>query len=265
MFHAFYDTAAPYVNTHTPPNVWFNEGLSTYYENMAVGALPEDLKSRLDVDVDRQFALIFDQYLYMRIKDPYVYAFPAMDEAQIESGALTEFLHYTAAPLIVKLLIDESVKLGKGPDALLKYCLTEDESPITAFWAAVEMLGDKSQDFCETYMLGTSIPPLWYLKLYQPSSQEVLEALNYIEILLENWWKQEDDLYRVYIVSEEQLADSLSGLDKNQVTFLPPEMDDLVRDYCPEVYALLNDYYRQVLEKGISFDDKEVRSKLLND
>ena len=262
LFHAFYDTAAPYVNAHITPNVWFNEGLSTYYENMAMGALPESLRSRLGVDVDRQFALIFDQYLYMRIRDPYVYTFAPMDEAELESDALTEFLHYTVAPLIVKLLIDESVKLGKDPNALLRYCLTEHESPITPFWAALEMLGDDSQSFCEAYMLGTSIPPLWYLKRSQPSSNDVLNALNNIEILMESWWLLENDSYRVHVVTEEHLAEAMRDLSKNQVEFLPPEMADLFFDYCPEVYALLNDYYWQAQEKGIAFDDKDIRGKL---
>ena len=58
MFHAFYDTTAPYYNAHVPPNVWLNEGLSTYYENMSMGALPEHLKSMLGVDVNGRFALI---------------------------------------------------------------------------------------------------------------------------------------------------------------------------------------------------------------
>ncbi|MCL2152092.1 MAG: hypothetical protein FWH57_05085 [Oscillospiraceae bacterium] len=263
MFHAFYDTAAPYVNTHIPPNLWFNEGLSTYYENMAVGALPEPLKSRIGVDVDRQFALIFDQYLYMRIKDPSVYTFAAMDEEQIESDALTEFLHYTMAPLIVKLFIDEATALGAPPEALLKFCLADETSHITSLWAAVELLKDKSQYFCEAYMLGTSIPPLWSLKQYQPSSREVLDALNDIEVILESWWKLEDNSYRVHIVSEKQLAEAISDVDENNIIFLPPEMAGLIRDYCPQVYAILHDYYRQAQDKGIEFGDEDMRSKLL--
>ena len=262
MFHAFYDTAAPNVNTHIPPNVWFNEGLSTYYENMAMEALPGSLKSRLGINVERDFALIFNQYLYMRIKDPYAYTFAAMDEAGIESDALTEYLHYTAAPLIVKLLIDQSVKLGKDPDAVLRYCLTENESPITPFWAALEVLGDKSQDFCETYMLGTGIPPLWYLKPYQPSSREVLAALNEIEIRLESWWKLENGSYRAYVVTGGELTQAMSEVSENRVAFLPDEIAGILWDYCPEVYALLNDYYRQARDKGIAFDDKDIRYKL---
>jgi hypothetical protein len=263
LFHAFYDTAAPYVNVHVPPNLWFNEGLATYYENMAMEALPEPLKSKLGVDVERQFALIFDQYLYMRIKDPFAYTFAAMDEDKMESGALTEFLHYTAAPLIVKSLIDESVKLGNAPDDLLKYCLTEDSSPITPLWAALELLKDDSQKFCESYMLGTGIPPLWYLKDDQPPSQEVLEALNYIEIILESWWKLENSSYQAHVVTGEQLDTAMKDVEETQVLFLPQEAAGLIRNYCPEVYALLNDYYRQAEEKGIEFDDKDLRSKLL--
>lgn len=263
MFHAFFDTAVPRVNVHMPPNLWLNEGLSTYYENMAMGALPQPLKTTLGVDIEGQFALIFDQYLYMRIKDPALYSFAAMNESQLKSGALTEFLHYTMAPLIVKWLIDESVKLGNPPEALLTYCLTEETSVIIPFWAALQLLGDKSQDFCETYMAGTSIPPLWDLKQHQPSPQSVLKALNDMEILMESWWKQEDDSYRVHLVTTAQLNAAMSDVDKNEVTFLPPEMADRIRDYCPEVYALLNDYYRQARDKGISFDDKHLRTKLL--
>ena len=266
MFHAFYDTAAPYMNVHVAPNIWLNEGLCTYYENIATGALPAPLIERLDVDVNRQFALTFNQYLYMRLKEPYVYNFSPMDEDRLTAAAMTEFLHYTAAPLIVKHFEDESARLGNLPDALLRYCLDESafEEPYTAIAAALDLLGEEEgAKFCEKYVLGVDAPPLWYLKAHQPSSSEVLESLNYIEILLANWHQTENADYTADLVTEEGLALAMGAVDDSRVPVMSEALDATVRDYCPELYAIVKDYYNRASQLGLSLDDRDLRSKML--
>ena len=264
MFHAFYDNAAPYVNVHAAPNLWLNEGLATYYENLATDALPEDLKSKLGVDVNRQMALTFDQYLYMRLKDPFSYNFAPMDENQITSEAMSEFLHYTTAPLIVQAFEKISLEQGNEPNALLRYCLEESsfEDRYTALTAAMDLLGSEAQSFCENYLIGVEIPPLWDLKEYQPSSTEVLDSLNYIEILLGSWQKKGNEDYPTHIVSEEELEKAMSAMGDRNISLLPTEVGEQLKEYCPEIYALVADYYYQAEEKGFELDDKDLRFKM---
>ena len=264
LFHAFFDNAAPYVNVHIAPNIWLTEGLATYYENMATGALQEPLKSNLGVDVNRQMALTFNQYLYMRLREPFQYNFAPMDEERLSSAAMTEFLHYTAAPLVVKAFEDESISAGNPPDALLRYCLEESafEDRYTALAAALELLGEKGVAFCDNYMLGVEIPPLWDLKVYQPSSAEILESLNYIELLLANWQQTENIDYPADIVSEEELKQAMDAVDNSKVPVLSYELDAKIRKYCPELYALIKDYYRRASEQGFDLNDRELRFKL---
>jgi len=265
MFHAFYDIAAPYMNVHVAPNIWLNEGLVTYYENLATGALPEPLKERLGVDTDRHFALTFNQYLYMRLKEPFVYNFAPMEEELLTSAAMTEFLHYTAAPLIVKFFEDESVSLGNPPNALLRYCLDESafEDTYTAIAAALDLLGDKGEDFCKNYMLGMDMPPLWYLKDYQPSSAEVLESLNYIEILLANWHQTENMDYPADLVSEQELREAMDASGSGRIPVLSYDLNASIREYCPELFALIKDYYRRASEQGFDLNDRDLRFKML--
>ena len=265
MCHAFYDNAAPYMNVHVAPNIWLNEGLVTYYENLATGALPETLKEKLGVDVDRQLALTFNQYLYMRFKEPFIYNFAPMDEELLTSPAMTEFLHYTTAPLVVKLFEDESVNLGNSPNALLHYCLDENafESTYTAIAAALDLLGDNGAKFCEKYLLGIEIPPLWDLKAHQPSSAEILESLNYIEILLANWQQTENEDYPVDVVSEQEFSLAMETINDGRIPVMSITLDLSLRDYCPELYAILNSYYRRASQQGFDLDDKDLRFKML--
>lgn len=264
MFHAFYDNAAPYANVHAAPNLWLNEGLATYYENLATDALPETLKTQLGVDVNRQMALTFDQYLYMRLKDPFSCNFAPMDENQITSEAMSEFLHYTTAPLIVQAFENISLELGNEPNSLLHYCLKESsfEDRYTALTAAMDLLGSEAQDFCESYLVGVDIPSLWELKAYQPSSEDVLESLNYIEVLLGSWQKKEDSDYPTHIVSEDELEEAMSTIDDHDISLLSSEMEQSLKEYCPEVYALVADYYNQAMEQGFELDDKDLRFKM---
>ncbi|MCL2152999.1 MAG: hypothetical protein FWH57_08595 [Oscillospiraceae bacterium] len=264
MFHAFYDTVAPYINVHVEPNMWLNEGLATYYEKLAMDALPEPLKLRLGADFRSQMALTFSQYLYMRLKEPFQYNFAPMDEERLTSSSMTEFLHYTAAPLIVMLFERESANNGNPPDSLLRYCLDSSafEGRVTALEAALDLLGDEGVGFCDDYLLGMNIPPLWYLEAYQPSSEEVLEALNYIETMLASWRKTEIPEFEADVLSMEELRELLASSDESGIPVLSDETGSLVKSFSPELYAIIKRYYQRAQQMGFDLDDRELRLKM---
>ena len=266
MFHAFFDSAAPFASFHMATNTWFYEGMATYYENMSMDALPESLKTKLDVNVNRKMALLFNDYLYMRVKDPTVFGFPPMREEDLAAQGAIEFLHYTTAPLLVKFLEDTAREKGNPPDAVLRFCVdngsTFDER-FVAFDAAMELLGeDAAQEYCETYLLSIGVPPLWDLKQYQPSDEIILDELNNIEYVIGTWFKNNDETYHIYTVTYDQLKKAMENLDEQRALFLSVNTSLKLEDYCLPLYALLNDYFYRAKEKGISYDDPDLRQKM---
>jgi hypothetical protein len=160
-----------------------------------------------------------------------------------------------------------SVYNGNPPDSLLRYCLDSSafEDRITALAAALDLLGDEGAAFCDYYLLGIDTPPLWGLKAYQPSSAEILEALNYIETLLASWRQEETPGFAAYILSEEELSEAIDKIEENSIPVFSAETDAEFKDYCPELYAIVKDYYRQAELRGFELDDMDLRSKMLGD
>ena len=269
LFHAFFDTAAPYPTFRMDTNTWFYEGLASYYENQSLDALPDSLKSRLNVDVNRQLALLFDRYLYMRIKEPTVYGFPPMREDSLTIEAQIEFLHYTVAPLLVKLLEDKAIEKGAQPNSALRYCVDNGASldeRFVSFEAAINLLGeDDAGTYIESYLLSIEVPPLWYLEPYQPSDEEVLAALNDIESILGSWFLVNDDTYYIDTVTYDQLQNAIENSASRLTSFVSTRTSVLLKNYCAPLYALLNDYYYRAKQKGLDFDDPELRRKMFYD
>ncbi|MCL2152146.1 MAG: hypothetical protein FWH57_04175 [Oscillospiraceae bacterium] len=269
MFHAFFDSSAPYATFHMAPNTWFYEGLATYYENMSMAALPSELKTRLDINVGRQMALLFNNYLYMRIKDPATFSFPPMREDELALEAAIEFLHYTTAPLIVNLLENMARDKGCPPDAALKFCVDNGDKfdeLFVSFEAIIETLGEEDAEaFCGSYLLSVTPPPLWDLKQYLPSDEAILAGLNDVEYVLGTWLKNNDENYHIDTVTYKQLTEAIENLNEKRALFLSVETSVALEDYCLPLYALLNDYYYRAKEKGISYDDPELRYKVFSD
>ena len=97
----------------------------------------------------------------------------------------------------------------------------------------------------------------------QPSSAEILDSLNYIEILLANWHQTENAGYAADLVTEEGLALAMGAVDDSRVPVMSEELDANVRDYCPELYAIVKDYYRRAAQRGFDLNDRDLRSKMM--
>ena len=74
--------------------------------------------------------------------------------------------------------------------------------------------------------------------------------------------EKENKDYPTHIVSEEELEEAMSVMDDNSISLLSDEVEAQLKEYCPEVYALVADYYQQATEKGFELDDKDLRFKM---
>jgi hypothetical protein len=85
--HAFFDSRITSTKFHEAPQLWFYEGLVTYYENMSMSSLPEKIRNKRGFDSSKSFLALFRRYLYMRLKEPYLLAFAPMNEKAIAQSS----------------------------------------------------------------------------------------------------------------------------------------------------------------------------------
>jgi hypothetical protein len=246
MFHAFLDTTAGNPGFYYPGNLWLTEGLAVYYENISLKALGENTKDRLGVNPDRQLATLFAQFLYMRLKYPDFYEIAPMSEREImisdHSGARAEFLHYTAAPLIVAYLERTSAQAGNPPDMLLRFFL--DNADITAgdyigHRAAAALLGTGGREFRELYFNSPGIPPLWDLSEYLPPEEELIIALNDIEYVMASFRRSVNPGFTPTYIDGGKLSAKMDHAVVGAASIADPLTDRLVRGFSLPLYAAL--------------------------
>ncbi|MPQ45087.1 hypothetical protein, partial [Clostridium tarantellae] len=114
MFHSFMDFNLKSREVHIPPNLWLTEGLATYYEIIALNNLSNLRKKELNINIENDFKKLFTRYLYIKLKNSNISSIIPMNERNIKSHGNMEFLHYTLAPLIVKLIESEYSKLNNN-------------------------------------------------------------------------------------------------------------------------------------------------------
>ncbi|MFR2562920.1 MAG: hypothetical protein ACLS8R_09775 [Anaeromassilibacillus sp.] len=161
MFHAYFDHAVPTQTFHAAPNLWFYEGLATYYENASMGALPEAQREVLDIRPEWQFNSLFNRYLTIKIKDPALFSFAPMDEADLsESAGRTEFLHYIQAPLVVKLVEDRAEERSGGKDAVLRAVLEKGGEDFSPAALLAELLGEDGGEVYNRWFQSEELLPM---------------------------------------------------------------------------------------------------------
>lgn len=243
MFHAFMDTALPLSDFHTPPTLWITEGLATYYENMALEALSNKLKYRLNLNTTNEFIKLFNRYIYTTLKNPYIFSFPPMEEINISSAGKIEFLHYTQAPLIIKLIEDKYSKSNKKDiiiNELLKLDISKDFLLEKLF---TNILGTDVNIFASKYLFNIELLPMWYLNNNCSESEEdVLADLNYYEYVLYTWMSLEDPSYMQDELSSKELSLLSKIAEKNGVHFAPTNIEKQVRNYSLTIYKLLKQF-----------------------
>lgn len=245
MFHSFFDNNIRLQNFHYAPQLWFYEGLATYYENMSMNSLPKKIKERVGIDVNRSFSDLFERYVYMRLKDPYLYTMVPMDEAKINSQGKIEFLHYTQAPLIIKAIEDVTSRKSGTYDNVLKYIIKNKNNNINIREIIRSLLGDNSTQFINNYLYDDQIIPLWYLSAKSENQEYVIKQLNEFEYLLWTWFRLEIKDYPLDTIDTitSKGIDILSNIAIDRdLHFASVDIENKVNKLSPTVYKLLKIY-----------------------
>lgn len=266
MFHAYFDRAVPGQTFHAAPNLWFYEGLATYYENASMEALPEGLRQKLEIQPDWQFQSLFNRYLYIRIKDPALFAFAPMEEEQIsESEGRKEFLHYLQAPLVVKLVEDLAGETVGQQDAILRAILEAPDAEFSYPTFLAELLGEKAGEVYNRWFQSEELLPLWDEADPDYPEQRVLEDLADVETMLASWMTSQLGQYPCDLPDLETARQLEELPDFQKASFAGEETEQLVKEHCPVVWSLLKQYALRAQVCGGSFDEPMLRYRLLAD
>lgn len=266
MFHAFFDNAVKNSTFYRPSQLWMYEGLATYYENISLESLSPALRTSLHIHVEKSFGALFRRYAYMRLKDPQLLSIPPAQENRISfSAGLTEFLHYTQAPLVIRLLEDHLVSQGKGDNQILRYILQNAEnSTLQAEDILKAVLGQESSSFVQQYIQGDVILPLWYLgEGSEEDPVQVIKELNEYEYVLWTWFRLEDERYRQDILTADGLNHAVQAAAAQGVAFADAAVEEQVASCSPTVYKLLKQYAYRAALCGLDMSDPLLRYKIL--
>jgi hypothetical protein len=265
FFHAFFDYRITSTKFHEAPQLWFYEGLATYYENMAMASLPEKIRNNCGLDPSKSFLALFRRYLYMRLKEPYQLAIAPMNEkALAQSSGTTEFLHYTQAPLIVKYAEDVSYLNTNSRDRILKFILNNNADELELKHVFRFAMGDKADNFARHYLFNTEILPLWYLgNDSKEDPARVVRQLNELEYTLWTWFRLENPQYPIDKLSLQGLDRQAATAEKAGLRFAGDELEVQVKQLSPTVYRLLKQYALRAKTAGADFNDPLLRFKVV--
>lgn len=278
MMHAFVDThvvsskyaAAPqfwYYEGIDTPQYWFYEAITTYYENMAMDSFPEQLKQKLGVEASQGLYQLFRRYLYMRLKDPAMYAIIPLKEQEISdiSGKI-EFLHYTQAPLILKALDDIGNSVHGRYGVPLEYILSDNAKNLTVDNIVRYVAGNKADEFINRYLYGQDILPLWNIVAdSQEDSGKLIAELNSYEEAFESYMKVYYPEYVKDVLIYKDLIELSAEADRQNLSFASEEVETTVKNISHTIYHLLKQHALRAKVCGIDLNDPDARVKLLAD
>lgn len=267
FFHAFCDSKVENPMFHTALQLWFYEGLATYYENMSMGSLPDSIRKKLDIDVSKNFETLYKEYLYGRLKDPYIFVLTPMDEQEIsQSGGRTEFLHYIQAPLIIKAMEDISLRKYGLQDRIIKYIIENKSENLSNLEGIVHhTLGDEANVFSKNYLFSNTILSLDYHSYNKEDSTEVIKQLNDFEYVNWTWLRFEIKDYSQDTLSENGLEELSALAQKDKIQFAPVETENEIKKISLTLYNLLKQYALRAKVCGVDLNDPTIRFKLLGD
>ena len=259
MFHAFLDSSLYGQTIHKAPFLWLSEGLATYYENIALQQMPESMKISYGWKDDLQFAKLYDQYLYMRLKEPVLYQIIPMEEEGLKSQAQIEFLHYIQAPLMIKKM--ETIA---GKDSVLNELLKCYEWNSFSMEDMVkQLLKDDFEENWNNYFIGKQVIPLWELGKTIRDDSTVVEHLNAAEWMLGSWLNKELEYYPIERISIDELEHLKENNDLNQFSYADLEIEKSVQEYSKLIDELLKANCLKTKEAGFEMGDPMARYEYL--
>ena len=266
MFHAYFDHAVPTQTFHAAPNLWFYEGLATYYENASMGALPEAQREVLDIRPEWQFNSLFNRYLTIKIKDPALFSFAPMDEADLsESAGRTEFLHYIQAPLVVKLVEDRAEERSGGKDAVLRAVLEKGGEDFSPAALLAELLGEDGGEVYNRWFQSEELLPMWEDADPAYPEERALEDVADVEVMLASWMTSQLGQYPCDLPDWETACQLEDIPAFQEASFADAETERLVEEHCPVVWKLLKQYALRAQVCGVPFEEPMLRYQLLAD
>lgn len=266
LFHSFFESKVMSDKYLKAPYLEFYEGLATYYENMSMQSLPQNITASLDISSEKEIGYLFERYSYMRLKEPVNLALVPLSEMQLQqSPGRIEFLHYTQMPLTINYM--ESLikdKSGKQ-DNILNYILKNSSNNLlTVENITANLLGKDSEDFIKRYLKGAELLPLWNtIANRQESDKATISRLNSYEYDMYTWFSMENQLYRYDKMDESNLSKLAEEADKQGVHFADGDTEDMVRRSEPAVYNLLKEYALRSKVCDVQYNDASLREKLL--
>ncbi|EKD94386.1 MAG: hypothetical protein ACD_26C00077G0001 [uncultured bacterium] len=271
LFHAFFESKVSHTAFHTPPTLWFYEGLATYYENVSMGSLPQEITNKLGIDTRGNFSTLFNTYAYMRYKDSNLLSIIPMNEEQIQkSGGETEFLHYTQAPLIVKAIEERSYAINKKKNNMLNYvldkCVGKINKKIDVKSIIMSALGEETDSFSKAYLYGNNVLPLWGLSENKKEDPElVVKSLKDMEYTLWSWFSKDNTSYLKDDITLNNILQYYDLAEKANVHFTSVEVEEKIKTESPTIYFLLKQYAFRAYICGVNLNDRDARIKLLGD
>ncbi|MGL4914201.1 MAG: hypothetical protein ACRC3Y_17410 [Romboutsia sp.] len=262
LFHAYMDNKITIRQMHMAPQLWITEGLATYHENLALENLDRNLKVKLNIDFNKEIKKIYRRYLYLRLKDVNTLSIAPMEEDSINSHGKIEFLHYTQAPLIIKMIEDISNKFGQS-NAFIKYLRNTSESSFNIKSMFDYTLRNQCDEFAYKYLFNSSLIELLNLETCNNESEEVIiQELNEYEYLLWSWFVREDELYSKEVINGNKLDTLSNTANMVNLRFEDVLVEQRVSEFSNVIYKLLKAYLLRIKICKVSLMDKRLRYNL---
>ncbi|MBK1812394.1 hypothetical protein JHL18_17350 [Clostridium sp. YIM B02505] len=266
LFHSFFESKVTSDKYLKAPYLGFYEGLATYYENMSMESLPENIRSSLDISSEKEIGYLFERYAYMRLKEPVNLALAPFSEVQLEqSPGRIEFLHYTQMPITINYM-ESLIKEKSGKkDNILNYILKNSSNNLlTVENITTNLLGKDSNDFIKKYLHGAEPLPLWSTITNRTESDKaIVGRLNSYEYDMYTWFSMENQLYQYDKIDETDLTKIAEEAEKQEVHFADKDTEEVVRSSGRTIYNLLKEYALRSKICNVQYNDPSLREKLL--
>ncbi|MGL5346308.1 MAG: hypothetical protein ACRDA3_03070 [Peptostreptococcaceae bacterium] len=264
LFHAYMDSAVTIRQMHIAPQLWITEGLATYYENLALESLNKKLKDKLGINFNKEISKIYRRYIYIRIKDNNRLAISPIEEGQIYSHGKMEFLHYTQAPLIIKMIEDLNCEQN-DKNSIIKYLKNINEHSFNLKSMFDYALKNYCDEFAYKYIFNSSLIPLWNLSTCNTEKEDVIKELNEYEELLWSWFVIEDNYYTKEVIVDENIDKLVAIANMGNLKFEDTIIENKIKEFNSTLYNLLKVYILRAKVCKISLKDINIRYKLYGD